>query len=247
MEADDGPLSSAGSMSLFEHLAELRKRLIICALAFCGTATLAWFLYPRVLRLFEHPYCLSVPKGHACTLVVMGPLDAFGIRLDVTGYGGLIFASPFFLFHLWRFITPGLRAHERKFAVAFTLSSIILFFAGAFVAWLTFPHALTFLHSVGGPGIVDLFTPSKYLTLIMALMALFGISFEFPVVLIGLELAHVITPKQLSHWRRVAIVIIVTFSAVATPSSDPFSMLALAIPMLIFYEGSILIGRLVLR
>jgi sec-independent protein translocase protein TatC len=241
------PVENAGSMTLIEHLQELRRRLVLCVVAFCATATVSWFFYPRLLRLLERPYCLSLPKGHSCSLVVMGPLDAFGIRLDITGYGGLVLASPVILFQLWRFVTPGLRSHERRFALAFTLSAIVLFAGGAYIAWLTFPHTLGFLHSVGGPGIVDLFTPSKYLTLVLALMALFGISFEFPVVLVGLELGRVITPQQLSHVRRVAIVAIVIFSGVATPSSDPFSMLALALPMLAFYEGSILIGRLAQR
>lgn len=239
--------SNPNVMTLVEHLGELRKRLAICVIAFCATATISWALYPWVLRLLERPLCLTLPKGHSCSLVVMGPLDALSIRLDLTGYGGLILASPILLFQLWRFVTPGLKAHERRYAVAFTLSAIGLFSAGAYVAWLTFPHALGFLHSVGGPGIVDLFTPSKYLTLIMALMALFGISFEFPVVLVGLELARVITPRQLGHWRRFAIVAIVLFSGVATPSSDPFSMLALALPMLAFYEISIIIGRVAHR
>lgn len=234
-------------MTLVGHLDELRRRLIACVAAFCVTATVTWVLYPHILRTLEGPYCRTVPKGHSCLLVVMGPLDAFGIRLDVTGYGGLALASPFLLFHLWRFVTPGLRAHERRFAVPFVLASIALFIGGAAIAWITFPHALGFLHSVGGPGIEDLFTPQKYLTLILALMALFGASFEFPVVLVGLELARVISPRQLGHWRRVAIIAIVIFSAIATPSSDPFSMLALAVPMLAFYELSILIGRLAHR
>ena len=247
MKLDDVPKSSPNAMTLVEHLGELRKRLVICVASFVVTASVSWVLYPRVLRLFERPYCLSLPKGHSCSLVVMGPLDALGIRLDLAGYGGLVLASPVILFQLWRFVTPGLKAHERRYAAAFTLSAIMLFIAGAYVAWLTFPHALGFLHSVGGPGIVDLFTPSKYLTLIMALMAIFGISFEFPVVLVGLELANVITPKQLGSWRRFAIVAIVVFAGVATPSSDPFSMLALALPMLAFYEISILIGRFARR
>lgn len=234
-------------MTLVEHLGELRRRLVICAAAFGGAAIVAWVLYPQILHLLEHPYCVSVPRGHSCSLFVTGPLEPFGIRLDVTGYGGLMLASPVILFQLWRFVTPGLKAHERRYAIAFTGSSIALFAAGAYVAWLTFPHALSFLHTVGGPGIVDLFSPSKYLTLILALMVLFGISFEFPVVLVGLELAGVIGPAQLRRWRRIAIVAVVVFAGVATPSSDPFSMLALAIPMLAFYEIAILIGAFARR
>jgi len=235
------PAPSPDAMTFTEHLAELRRRIIVCALAFVATSVVAWLLYPRVLRAFEHPLCVVQP--HHCGLYVTGPLDGFGIRLDVTAYGGLVFASPVILFELWRFVTPGLKANEKRYAVPFVTAAISLFALGAYVAWVTFPHALGFLHAVGGPGIQDIFSPSRYLTLILALMAIFGLTFEFPIVLVGLELAHVITPRQLSKVRRIAIIVIVVFSGVVTPSSDPFSMLALAAPMLVFYELSILVGR----
>ncbi|HVC25641.1 MAG TPA: twin-arginine translocase subunit TatC, partial [Acidimicrobiales bacterium] len=186
----------------------------------------------------------TLPKGSSCALYVTGPLEAFGIRLNVTAYGGLVLASPVLLFQLWRFVTPGLRANEKRYAVPFVVATLTLFCFGAYVAWLTFPHALGFLHAVGGPGIKDIFSPSKYLSLIMALMAIFGLTFEFPVVLVALELAGVLTPARLRKWRRPAIVVMVLVAAVVTPSSDPFSMLALAVPMLVFYEVSILIGKL---
>ena len=146
---------------------------------------------------------------------------------------------------MWRFVTPGLKANEKKYAVPFTVATVVLFGLGCYIAWLTFPHALGFLHAVSGPNIKDLFTPSKYLTLILALMAIFGLTFEFPVVLVGLELARVVSPQKLSHWRKWAIVLIVVFAGVITPSSDPFSMLALAFPMIVFYEASIQAGRLI--
>ncbi|MGA8297363.1 MAG: twin-arginine translocase subunit TatC, partial [Acidimicrobiales bacterium] len=185
--------------------------------------------------------------GPQCVLTVFGPLDAFGVRLNLTAYGGVVLALPVILFELWRFVTPGLKANEKRYAVPFALASAGLFALGAYIAWLTFPHALGFLHAVGGPNINDLFTPSKYLTLILALMAIFGVTFEFPVVLIGLEAARVLTPQRLSRWRRGAIILIVIFAGVVTPSSDPFSMLAMAVPMLFFYETSIQIGKVMYR
>ncbi len=231
-------------MTLSEHLGELRRRLVVCVVAFVVAAVVAYVFYPHILLAFERPYCATLPRGSSCALYVTGPLEAFGIRLNVTAYGGLVLASPVLLFQLWRFVTPGLRANEKRYAVPFTVATVALFCFGAFVAWLTFPHALGFLHAVGGPGIKDIFSPSKYLTLIMALMAIFGLTFEFPVVLIALELAGVLTPARLRKWRRPAIVIMVLVAAVVTPSSDPFSMLALAVPMLVFYEVSIVIGKL---
>jgi sec-independent protein translocase protein TatC len=234
-------------MPLTAHLGELRQRLIVSFIAFILAAVVAYVFYDEILRFFLHPYCVQAHlKNKYCVLTVFGPLDAFMVRLNVTAYGGLVLASPVIVFEIWRFVTPGLKANEKRYAVPFALSTVVLFLSGAFVAWLTFPHALGFLHAVGGSNINDLFTPSKYLGLIIALMVIFGATFEFPVVLVGLELAGVLKPAQLARWRRPAIVIIVIFAGVVTPSSDPFSMLAMAVPMLLFYEASIHVGKLLL-
>jgi sec-independent protein translocase protein TatC len=115
------------------------------------------------------------------------------------------------------------------------------------LAYYTFPHALKFLQSIGGPSLHQIYTPSNYLGLIVALMAVFGITFEFPVVLVSLELAGVLKPAKLASWRRWAIVLLVAFAAIITPSGDPFSMLALAVPLYVFYEVSIVIGRIFVR
>ena len=248
MRRRGGPRPSPDSMTLVEHLGELRRRLVVCLVAFVAAATATYVLYSRLLSLLEHPYCLSLhTTGAACALVVQGPLDGFAIRLNFTAYGGLVLSSPVILYQLWCFVTPGLRANEKRYAIPFVVATVGLFLTGAFVAWLTFPHALGVLHAVSGPGIRELFTPQKYLSLILALMAIFGLTFEFPVVLIALEIAGVLSPARLSKWRRPAIVLIVVVSAVITPSSDPFSMLAMAVPMLVFYELSIAIGKLVKR
>jgi len=114
------------------------------------------------------------------------------------------------------------------------------------VAYLTFPHAMRFLLDVSGPKntIVAILSPNSYVQLILVLMAAFGVTFEFPVVLVALELAGVLTPAKLTKFRRWAIIGMVLFAGIVTPSSDPFSMLALAIPLLIFYETSIIIGKM---
>jgi sec-independent protein translocase protein TatC len=243
-----GTPSENGTMTLVGHLAELRQRLIVSFVAFVIAAVVAYVFYNEILRFFLHPYCVQAHlTGNHCALTVFGPLDAFMVRLNMTGYGGLVLASPVILFELWRFITPGLKANEKRYAIPFALSTVALFLFGAFIAWVAFPHALGFLHAVGGSNINDLFTPSKYLGLIIALMTIFGASFEFPVVLVALEIAGVLTPQKLAHWRRPAIVIIVIFAGVVTPSSDPFSMLGMAVPMLLFYEASIQVGKLVTR
>lgn len=233
------------AMTLFEHLAELRRRIIVCAIAFVAAAIVGYVEYSRILGFLRHPLCRADP--HHCTLYVTGPLEGFGVHLDVAGYGGLALASPVILFQLWRFVTPGLKSSERRYAIPFVVATISLFALGVTIAWLTFPHALGFLKSASGSGIGEILSPQKYLNLLLALMALFGLTFEFPVVLVGLELAGVLSSAQLRKFRRAAIIIIVIASGVLTPSSDPFSMLAMAIPMVIFYELSIIIGRLMKR
>jgi sec-independent protein translocase protein TatC len=234
-------------MSLTAHLSELRHRVIVALGAFVLAALVVYIRYPSVLLFLEHPYCATLPAHQTCSLYVTGPLDGFAIRLNVTAYGGIVLGSPVLFFELWRFVTPGLKANERRYAIPFVVATSALFVSGAGIAWLTFPHALGFLHDVGGPGIRDIYAPGQYIGLIMALMAIFGLSFEFPVVLVALEFAHVVTPAMLARARRVAIICIVVVSGVVTPSSDPFSMLAIAVPMLTFYELSILIGKLLAR
>lgn len=230
------------TMTLVEHLSELRRRLIVSIVAVLITGSVAFGLYNHILHFLTGPYCHVSP--HHCQLFVTGPLDGFSIRLKIAAYGGLFLASPIVLWEIWRFITPGLNPNEKRYAVPFITGSITLFTLGATVAYYTFPHALRFLSQVGGPDIQAIYSPNSYLSLITLLMVAFGITFEFPVVLISLELAGVLTTARLSQWRRWAIVIIVALAAVITPSSDPFSMLALAVPMCIFYEASIIVGKL---
>ena len=236
-------------MTFVEHLGELRRRLIISFASFLAGTIVTYAFYAHVLQFFEHPLCAAQHQvvSRCADLYAQSPLEPFGLRLDVSAYGGLLLSSPVIFFQMWRFVTPGLKANEKRYAIPFVTATVSLFFLGSFVAWLTFPHALGFLHAAGGPGITDIFSPARYLTLILTLMAIFGLTFEFPVVLVALQLARVLSPAKLKHWRRGAIVAIVMVSAVITPSSDPFSMLALAIPLLMFYELSIGIGRLAKR
>ena len=150
--------------------------------------------------------------------------------MKIAVFGGLVLASPVILFQFWRFITPGLQAREHKWAVPFVAAAFSLFLLGAATAYLTLPHALSFLKSVGGPQLQAIYDPIPYLGLILLMMGLFGLTFQFPVILVSLELARVVTPARLLHAWRWAVIIITIVAAVFTPSSDPFSMLALADP-----------------
>jgi len=252
---------SPDNMTLGEHLGELRRRVIISAVAFVVGATIAVFAYQPILNFLLHPLCsvdassahhtvkgsLSVVGNGSCSLFVTSPLDGLTLRVKIALFGGLVLASPVILFQVWRFVTPGLKASERRYAIPFVLSAFLLFLLGAATAYITLPHALGWLKSVGGPNLQTIYDPIPYLGLIILMMTIFGLTFEFPVVLVSLELARVVTPARLLRSWRWAVIIIVVVAAVFTPSSDPFSMFALALPLIVFYFLSIGIGKLLGR
>lgn len=242
--AASGP---AGEMPLVGHLAELRRRLVTAVVALAAGAVAVFAVFARVLQLLLDPYCQAVGPGHACSLYVTGPLDGLTIRVEVAAYGGLLLALPVVLWQAWRFVVPALRPGERRYAASFVTSSVVLFAGGGGVAYAIFPHALRWLDAAGGPSLHQIYSPSGYLGLLLLMMVAFGVTFELPVVLVFLQLVGAVTPARLSSWRRWAIVGLVALAAVVTPSSDPFSMLALAVPLLVFYEVAIVLGRLLTR
>lgn len=233
------------AMTLVEHLGELRHRLIISVVAFAIAAGVAVVLYEPILHLLLRPLC-TVNQGR-CTLYVTSPLDGLSLRIKIGAFGGLFLASPVLLWEAWRFVTPGLRAGEKRYAIPFVVTTLALFAAGCAVAYFTLPHTLGFLKAVGGPDLHEIYNPIPYLGLILLLMVLFGMAFEFPVVLVSLQLARIVTSAKLLAWWRWAVIIITVVAAIFTPTADPFSMLALAAPLVAFYFLAILIGRLLKR
>ncbi len=227
-------------MPLVEHLAELRRRIIISAVAVTVGAVVAFVFYNRILEFLIGPYEDITGRSE---LLITDPLEGFTTRLKIAAFGGLALASPLVLWQVWRFITPGLHKKEKRYAIPFIVASLFLFALGTAVAMLTFRQALRFLIGVGGENLEAFFTPSKYLNLIVLMMIAFGIAFEFPIVLVFLQMAGVVTSRRLRKWRRPALVVIVAVAAVITPSQDPYSLFAMAGPMYLFYEGSILVGR----
>jgi sec-independent protein translocase protein TatC len=238
---DDRGEDAGERMPLVSHLTELRRRLIISVIALVVGAIVAFVLFNRILGFLIRPYTEITGKTD---FVILDPLEGFAARLKVAAWGGAFIASPVVLWQLWRFITPGLHKSEKRFAIPFIIGSMLLFVLGAVVALLTFPQALRFLIGIGGSSVDPLFSPGKYLSLITLMMVAFGIAFEFPILLLFLQLAGVVTSRRLRSWRRPAIVVIVAVAAVITPSQDPYSLFAMAVPMYLFYEGSIAIGRL---
>ena len=233
--------AATGEMSLVGHLTELRYRLIVSAVAVTIGGTIAFFLYEPILEFLIAPYERVTGKS---TLYITDPLEGFATRLKVAGYAGFALALPVVLWQLWRFVTPALDRREKRYAIPFVAGSMVLFVLGAGIAFMTLPQALGFLVGIGGDNLETIFGPSKYLGLVTLMMIAFGLAFEFPLLLIFLQMAGIIESRQLRHFRRWAIVLIFSFVAVITPSGDPYSLLALALPMYAFYEGAALAGRM---
>jgi sec-independent protein translocase protein TatC len=255
MSVDEAELDERGRMTLFEHLAELRSRLIKSILAVIVGAVIAWIFYPAILTLMTKPYCdvahsakqglLSLAGANgSCKLLALDPLEGFGTRLKVSGYGGIAIAMPVLLWQLWRFVAPGLYPKERKWAIPFVVSALALFAMGAALAYWTLPKAINWLVSVSGPDVVSLYAPGKYITFVTYMMIAFGIGFEFPIVLIFFELIGIVKVRTLIRFQRYAIVGIVFIVALITPSGDPISLTVLSVPMVLFYEIAILFGLL---
>jgi sec-independent protein translocase protein TatC len=235
-----------GRMTLIEHLTELRNRLIKSVIAVGIGMVAVFFLYDAVFDFLIDPYCEISPDGE-CQLLQTDPLEGFSVRLKIAGYGGIALAMPVLLWQIWRFVTPGLYPHEKRYAVPFVVSALILFVLGAGLAYYTLPKALDFLADIGGDNLDQFYSPSKYFTLITYMMLAFGIGFEFPILLVFLQLAGIVDAETLKRGRRFAIVGIVVLVAVITPSGDPYSLLILSVPMYLFYEISIIIGGIVAR
>ena len=244
-----------GSMTVVQHLEELRTRLVISLVAVAVGAIAGWALYPQVFHLLIHSYkqaCEALPRHNRppipCdTLVAQSVLEPFIVRLKVSVFTGLGIALPVVLYELWRFVTPGLTRSERRLAIPFVASSLVLFSLGALFAYLTLPKGLHFLLGFAGQSIVVLPSATRYFSFVMLLVLAFGISFEFPLLLIFLAWVRVVPSTRLRQWRRMAILVITIFSAVITPSQDPYTQLAMMIPMIIFYELAIVVARLLKR
>jgi sec-independent protein translocase protein TatC len=182
-----------------------------------------------------------------CGLLVTNPLEGFGLRTTIALYGGIALAMPVILWQAWRFIAPGLYKHERRYAVPFVVLGAVLFALGSALAYWTIPKALDFLISIGGPDLITVYSAKPYLSLIIKMMVAFGLGFEFPLLLAFLQMVGVVKPQGLAKARRYAAVGIVVLVAVITPSGDPISLCVLAAPMYLFYEGSIIFGKIWVR
>lgn len=233
-------------MTVLEHLDELRYRLVwvICSVALAGIT--GWVFFDTVVGALLDPARPYLTEGK---LIFTGPLEVFVLRLKISLYVGFGIAFPLVLFHFWRFVAPGLHRREKRYAIPFVVSGMALFCAGVYFAFLTLPQALRFLigPAIAGEFIRPLLTAKQYLDFMLLYLLGFGLSFEFPLVLMFLALARVITSRQMAKYRRQVFVGIAVVVAFATPSVDVYSMTVLTAALYVLYEACIWLSRLLKR
>jgi len=238
-------------MTLTEHLSELRMRIIRSMLAVAIGAVVILIFYDFVLEFISAPYQNTCKANSTFTcdgsLFTMGPTEGLTTRMRIAGYGGLISALPVVLWQVWRFVVPALSSKERKYSIPFILTSTTLFLLGMAMAYWTLGRALDFLIAWSGQDVKQVFSISKYVSLVAMMMLAFGIGFLAPVLMVFLQLVGVVTPQVLLRQWRVAIMVLFALAAVITPSGDPISMMALAVPMTVLYLVAVLVGLLVQR
>lgn len=227
-------------MTFWEHLDELRKRLVRSALWILIGAIGGFALSPYVQDFLIKPFIDKVPG----TLALLAPSDGFVIQIKISLLLGLLLASPFVAWQLYGFVGPGLKREEKRWMFPVVIIATLLFWSGVLFAWYVLPTALQFLGSFSQEGLENIWSLKKYIGLVLFLILAFGFIFQLPLV-IGLLVGTGLVPsKFFRRNRRFAIVFIFILAALATPTTDAVTMLMMVTPLLFLYELSIWIGVL---
>lgn len=230
------------TMTMVEHLEELRRRLMV-VIAAIGVAAVAGFVVSGpVLDVLRVPL-----PDEFDTIYFTSPAGAFVAQLKIAGFIGIGLAMPVILYQLWRFVTPGLLAGERRLLWPFLLAGLLLFVFGIAIGFVLIPYALGFLLGFARAGVEPLLTIDEYIGFVTTLMLAFGLMLQFPIVLIVLARLGIVTPAWLASRRRWAILAIAVVAALATPGGDPFSMIILSGFMYGLFEVTLLVVRALQR
>ena len=235
------PAPLDGSMTLFEHLRELRYRLVVAALAILVGTIAAWFFQEQLVGVLMRPYNVAVEAlkaknpGAETLIVNQGIASPFTLALKVSALAGIMLTAPVWLWQLWSFIVPGLLAKEKKWALIFISAASPLFAAGVAVGYIVMPKGIMVLLGFTQSGVANLQDLNQFLSFLVRVMIVFGVAFLIPLVVLMLNILGVIPAKYLSKYRTYVIFGTFVFGAIATPSTDPFSMLALAAPMTLLF------------
>lgn len=232
-----------GVMSLADHLRELRYRIIVATVAIVIASLVAAIWYDPLYQILMRPYLVAVEMlaesnpNLDTTTVISGVVTPFTLALKVCLVAGLVIASPVWVYQIWAYIVPALLAKERKWALSFLAVAIPLFLFGVLIGYVIMPQGISVMLSFtpSSVPITNLLEVNQFLELTLQLMVVFGLGFLMPVVVVGLNLIGVVSAKQLAKARTYVIFGIFVFGAAATPSTDPFSMLALSLPMTVLY------------
>ncbi|MBO2449834.1 twin-arginine translocase subunit TatC [Actinomadura barringtoniae] len=226
-------------MPLMDHLRELRNRLVKAMLGLVAGAIVGWIFFDPIWDFLKKPFTRIPPEhciNHHCDLVVHGIFDGFFIHLKVALIVGAVISSPIWLYQLWAFVAPGLYKRERRWTYIFMTAAVPLFLAGGALAYLTMDKGLKIFIGLAPGDTTVLVGIQEYLGYAQAMLLIFGLTFELPLFVVVLNRAGVLTHARIRKSRRMLIFGIFVFAAVATPSQDPFTMLALALPTLVLFE-----------
>lgn len=232
-------------MPLRAHLAELRLRLMLALLGIGVAAIAGWFVFEPAFTALQQPLIDAAERDDALVSVnFAGLASALDMRLRVSLFLGLILASPWWLYQVWAFIAPGLKKREKRYALGFLGAAVPLFLGGVTAAWLVFPTAVDILVGFRPDDTEQLLDAQLYLTFAMRLLVAFGLAFVFPVVMVALSWLHVVPWRVWLRGWRWAILIILIFAALMTPTPDVVTMAVMAVPMIGLYFGAIVIASL---
>jgi sec-independent protein translocase protein TatC len=249
------PRDAEATMTLVAHLTELRNRIAKALLALLVATAVSFWWYEHGLGEFiRAPYCGLDPElryggtdSGGCGLLITDVFGGVFIRLKVAFLAGAVLSAPFWLYQLWAFITPGLKRNEKRYGVGFVAVSTLLFALGAVLAYVSLAKGLELLLSLAGDGVVIALTAQDYIGFVLALLVAFGVSFEVPLIAVALNLVGVLSYDVLRRSRRWIFFLTIVFAAFVTPTQDPFTMLLMAGPMILLFEGAIQIARVVDR